>query len=166
MTATAQKRKLSFSRLLGVLCVMVLGIVYFPMTALFCGCLLPAFVAALVDNKPDKTAGLTVGILNLAGTVPAGLALYDRGGRIGDALALLTTPQTLLLAYGAAAVGWVIYLHVPGLVSGMMAGRGEKRRVEIDRRQQELVRKWGSRIAGEAAALSQPPRQTEEPEEG
>lgn len=149
-----KKPKISASVRAAIFCLLVLGVMYFPMTVLFCGCMLPAFVAALVDNKPDKTAGITVGAMNLAGTVPAWLELFSRGGRIEDALSMLLMPKTLLLAYGAAALGWIIYLQVPDLVSGMLVKRNQKRLGDIDRRQQELIRKWGARIAGEAQATS------------
>lgn len=151
-TKKAQPKKMPFSLRVAIFCLMVLAVVYFPTTVLFCGCMLPAFVAALVDNKPDKTAGMTVGALNLAGTVPAWLDLWSMGGRIEHAVALLLQPQTLLLAYAAAAFGWVIYLQVPGLVSGVLVKRGQKRLVDIDQRQQELLRKWGPQIAADVQA--------------
>lgn len=150
----SKKPKISAPLRASIFILLILGVMYFPMTVLFCGCMLPAFVAALVDNKPDKTAGITVGAMNLAGTVPAWLDLMSRGGQIDYALSLLMMPKTLLMAYGAAALGWVIYLQVPGLVSGVLVKRNQRRLAEIDRRQQELVRKWGSRIAGEAQAAA------------
>jgi hypothetical protein len=146
----SKKSKLSGTLATALFCLAVLGVMYFPLTVLFCGCMLPAFVAALVDNKPDRTAGVTVGTMNLAGTVPAWLELFSRGGQVEDAVAMLLMPQTLLVAYVAAAIGWMFYLQVPVLVSGVMVKRNQRRLVEIDRRQQELVRKWGTRIAGEA----------------
>jgi hypothetical protein len=148
--------KTPFSVRVSVFCLLVTAVVFFPMTALFCGCMLPAFVAALVDNKPDRTAGLTVGAMNFAGTLPAWLALWQMGGEIGHAMALLLQPKTLLLAYAAAAFGWLIYFQVPGVVSGILVKRGQRRLAEIDGRQQELLRKWGGQIAAELPAEARP----------
>ncbi|MBW7911654.1 MAG: hypothetical protein H3C49_10355 [Alphaproteobacteria bacterium] len=145
----SQPKKMPFSVRVSIFCLMVLAVIYFPTTVLFCGCMLPAFVAALVDNKADKTAGMTVGALNLAGTVPAWLELWQMGGQIEHAVALLLQPRTLLLAYAAAAFGWVIYLQVPNMVSGVLVKRGQKRLMEIEKRQQELARKWGPQIAAD-----------------
>ncbi|MFN7114808.1 MAG: hypothetical protein ACK4PK_10680 [Alphaproteobacteria bacterium] len=144
------QQRMPFSVRMAIFCLMVTAAIFYPTTVLFCGCMLPAFVAALIDNKPDKTAGLTVAAMNLAGTMPALLDLWQMGGRIDHALALLLQPQTLLLAYVAAACGWMIYFQVPGVVSGILVKRGQKRLAEIDRRQQELARKWGPQIAAEA----------------
>ena len=132
-----------------IFCVLVVAMVFFPTTVLFCGCMLPAFVAALVDTQGQKTAGVTVGAMNLAGTLPAGLALWGSGGRIEHAIALLLQPQTLLVAYVAAAFGWALYFYIPPIVAGMMVRRNEKRLKDIEKRQQELVRKWGAGIAGQ-----------------
>lgn len=148
----AQKKtsaKMPFSLRLGIFAVLIMAVVFFPSTVLFCGCMLPAFVAALVDNKSDKTAGMTVGAMNFAGTVPAWLMLWSMGGKIDHAITLLLQPKTLLMAYAAAALGWVIYFQVPGMVSGILAKRGETRLAEIDRRQRELARKWGPQIAAD-----------------
>ncbi|MDY0009526.1 MAG: hypothetical protein RBS08_07465 [Bdellovibrionales bacterium] len=151
----AQKKtsaKMPFSLRLSIFALLILAVVFFPSTVLFCGCMLPAFVAALVDNKPDKTAGLTVGALNFAGTVPAWLTLWSMGGKIDHAITLLLQPKTLLLAYAAAVLGWVLYFQVPGMVSGILAKRGETRLADIDRRQRELARKWGPQIAADMNA--------------
>lgn len=151
-----KNQKMPFSVRVAIFCLMVTAVVFFPTTVLFCGCMLPAFVAALVDNKADKTAGMTVGAMNFAGTLPAWLELWEMGGRIDHAIALLLQPKTLLLAYAAAAFGWMIYFQVPGLVSGILAKRGQKRLAEIDQRQQELVRKWGARISAEPSVTPRP----------
>lgn len=149
-------RRMPFSVRVSIFCLMVTAVLFFPTTVLFCGCMLPAFVAALVDNKPDRTAGMTVAGMNIAGTVPALLDLWQMGGRIDHAIALLLQPQTLLLAYAAAVCGWMIYFQVPGVVSGVLVKRGQKRLADIDRRQQELARKWGPQIAAEVAPPAKP----------
>jgi hypothetical protein len=159
MAGAAKKettQKMPFSVRVAIFCLMVTAVVFFPTTVLFCGCMLPAFVAALVDSKADKTAGTTVGAMNFAGTLPAWLELWEMGERIDHSIALLLQPKTLLLAYAAAAFGWLIYFQVPGMVSGVLAKRGQKRLAEIDQHQQELLRKWGPRIAADPASMARP----------
>lgn len=151
-TEKKQAGKSAMPKRAAIACLVLLGVIYFPTAMLLCGCMLPAFVAALVDNKADKTAGLTVGAVNLAGTIPACLELWANGGGINEALALLLQPRTLLLAYAAAAFGWMLYLQVPGLVSGILVKRSQQRVADIDRRLQELQRKWGAQIAAEVQA--------------
>lgn len=142
-----KKRKTPLSVRIGLFLMLVVAVVFLPATVVFMVCMLPTFVAALVDRHPQKTMWITIGALNLAGTVPAWYALWDRGSDIKDALAVVSDAGTLLMAYGAAAGGWMIHQNITPLVASMMVRRSEGRLREIDRRQKELLRKWGEDIA-------------------
>ncbi len=140
------KRKVPFSVKFAIFCVLVTAALFFPTTVLFCGCMVPTFVAVIVDPHPAKTAWITVGCMNFAGTIPAWFMLWSNGQRIDEAFMLLTQASTLILAYGGAAVGWVIYNNVTPLVGGLMVARNEKRLKDIEKRQKELTRKWGDDV--------------------
>lgn len=148
MPTQATKNKLPLSVRMSIFCLMVLAAVFFPTTVLFCGCMLPSFVAALVDSGRQKTAGITVGAMNLAGTVPAWLELWQMGAGIEHAIALLLQPRVLLMAYVSAALGWALYFYIPPLVSGMLVRKAEKRLKDIEKRQSELLRKFGDQVKG------------------
>lgn len=122
--AAKQPSKTPFSVRVSIFCLMLAGVVFFPTTVLFYGCMLPTFVAAIVDRHPQKTAGMTIGALNLAGSVPAWLELWQRGNGIDHAIALLLQPHTLLMAYAAAVLGWGLYFYIPSLVSSVMVRKG------------------------------------------
>jgi len=126
---------------------MVTGVIFLPTTAVLAVCMAPALVAALVDRNEPKTAWITVGAMNLTGALPAVFALWETGGRhLSDSLQVVSKPSVLLLAYGCAAIGWVIYNNVTPLVAGLVAGRNEKRLRDIGRRQKEIIRKWGEEV--------------------
>lgn len=145
----AKKEKMGFSVKFAIFCLMLAAGVFFPVTVLLCGCMLPTFVAALVDNNRQKTAGMTVGAMNLAGTIPAALQLIQAGATLDNALALLLDPKTLMIAYIAGLVGWIMYYQVPPLVAQMLARRSERRLKQIEKQHLELVRKWGPAVTGE-----------------
>lgn len=126
---------------------LVTAFVFLPSTIIFVVCMIPSFVAALVDSHPQKTAWLTVGATNLAGTLPAIMALWGLGHTLDAALDVVSRPQVLLTAYGGAAVGWALYNGVTPFVGGIVVARNERRVREIERRQKELVRKWGEDVA-------------------
>jgi len=147
----ASPKKTPFSVRLAVLCLILVAVVFFPMTVLFCGCMLPSFVAAIVDRHPQKTAGITIGALNLAGTVPAWLELVRLGAGIEHAITLLLQPRILLMAYAAAALGWALYFYIPPLIAAMLVRKAEKRLKEIEKRQAELTRKFGAAVTGAEA---------------
>lgn len=121
--------------------------VFLPTTLLFCGCLIPTFVAALIDNAQPRTAWLTVGCMNFAGTVPAWMTLLENGHRIDQSFELLMQASTLILAYGAAGVGWLIYFNITPFVAGILVMRNEKRLKDIEKRQASLVSKWGRDVS-------------------
>ncbi|MBI1216347.1 MAG: hypothetical protein GC185_11105 [Alphaproteobacteria bacterium] len=148
MAATEKKSKMPFSVRFALFCLMVAGALVFPTTLLLCTCLVPTFVAAVVDPHPQKTAWVTVGCMNFTGTVPAWFDLWSKGNDLHQSLALLMDTHTYLISYGAALAGWVLYHNVTPFVAGMMVMKSEKRLKDIDKRQRELIRKWGTDVSG------------------
>jgi hypothetical protein len=143
-----ERKKTPFSVKFAIFTLMVTACVFFPTTVLFCGCLIPTFVAALVDPYPQKTTWITVGCMNFAGTVPAWFSLWDSGQTLMGALELLMQPRTLLMAYGGAGIGWIIYYNVTPFVARLIVMKNEKRLKDIEKRQKDLVRKWGDGVSG------------------
>ena len=141
------KRKAAWSVRLSVFMLLVCALVFASSTMVFVVCMLPTLVAAVIDKNPQKTLWLTIGAVNLAGTVPAWFALWDLGAHMSDALSVLSNPRILLIAYGAAAAGWVIHMNVTPLVAALLVRRNEGRIKDIEKRQKELTRKWGPEIA-------------------
>src|SRR5690606_22196278 len=105
------KPKTPFMVKFSFLMVFVLLALFYPSTVLFCGGMMPTLVAAIVDNKKQKTAWITVGAMNFAGFLPVWWKLWERGHTIDQSFFLLMDANNLLLMYGAAAVGWFLYLQ-------------------------------------------------------
>ena len=142
-----EKGKSSFSVRFAFFMLFVTAVVFLPTTILFSICLIPTLVAAIIDNQPQKTIWLTVGAMNMAGTVPNWFTLWDMGHTIPAAFQLIAQPMTIILSYGGAAAGWLIHLNVTPLVAKMILARNEARLREIDRIQKNLVKKWGDEVA-------------------
>ena len=147
--AKAANKKTPFSVKFSIFMLLVTAGVFFPSTVILCAGMLPTFVAAIVDDSQKKTAWVTVGVLNFSGVLPVWLELFERGHRIDVAINLMLDPQSLLMCYGAAMVGYVIYHQLPYFITGIVAKRGEKRLKDIDKRKKELARKWGAEVSGE-----------------
>jgi hypothetical protein len=137
---------------LALVILLLLGAFFMPTSLILCICMLPTGVAVIVDYRPQKTAWVTVGAVNFAGVVPAWFSLWERGHTVGSAIELLAMPETMMTAYGAALVGWLIYHQVPYIVTALMAHKADNRLKDIEKRQKELIRKWGMEVAGEQAA--------------
>ena len=126
----------------------VTALVFLPTTIVFSISMIPTLVAAVIDSHRQKTAWLTVGALNLAGTVPILFNLWDNGHTIPAAFSLISNPVSLMVAYGASAVGWMIYYNVTPLVATFVLSKNERRLREIDKIQKELIKKWGEGVTG------------------
>ncbi len=137
---------LPFSVKLAFMGLLVVAIVFLPSTVLIGTCLIPSFVAVIIDRQPQKTLWLTVGAMNLAGTIPAWMNLWQAGHQMDQALAMVSNPQTLVMAYGGAGIGWVLHYNITPIVAGGLARRSAKRLKDIEKRQKELVRKWGQDV--------------------
>jgi hypothetical protein len=134
--------------------VLVTAVIFLPTTIVWSICLLPTLVAAIIDNHPQKTAWLTVGAMNVAGTIPVWFQMLDAGqysmldaGRaIPAAFQLISQPMTVIISYGGAAIGWIIYYKVTPLVAAIVQSKNERRLRDIDKRQKTLVKKWGDGV--------------------
>lgn len=134
--------------------VFVTAAIFLPTTIIWSICMLPTLVAAVIDNHPQKTAWLTVGAMNTAGTVPVWLSLLDSGqysmldaGRaIPATFQLIVQPMSIIVPYGGAAIGWFIYYKVTPLVAAIVQTKNERRLRDIEKRQKALVKKWGEGV--------------------
>jgi hypothetical protein len=142
-----KKRKGSFKAKFSMFCLLLLAAIFFPSTILLGTCMIPTFIAFLTDSYRQKTAGVTVGALNLAASIPAWLDLWKSGHQVDNAINIVTRSETLLYAYSGAAAGWFILLNVPRVISGVAVRKSEKRLKDIEKRRQELARKWGPEVA-------------------
>jgi hypothetical protein len=146
MMADAKKKKTPFAFKMLIVMMIVLAGIFLPTTIVMAVCLLPSFVAAMIDRQPQKTAWLTVGAMNLAGAMPAWLMLWEKGHKIMDAVQVITAPVPLIIAYGGAAAGWMVYHNVTPFVASIVVGKNERRLKDIEKRQKELIRKWGEDV--------------------
>ena len=120
-----------------------------PTTVIMVPGLLPTMVAYIIDRDPDKTAPLTVGALNLCGTLPFAMDLWLHQHTLPAALHLLGDPLTWLVMYGAAAVGWAFYYLIPPIVTNVEVMRSEARIESLQRTKREMVAEWGPEVGAE-----------------
>ena len=134
--------------LLIVLIVVVTGALAFPsFIILACG-MVPALVAALIDDKPGRHVSYCVIAASLAGIAPVLSALWAGGKTAAVAMLLLGDVYVWLGMYSAAALGWsMIWLFaiIAEVVLSMMATRRVR---GLTRSRQKIVAEWGADVAG------------------
>lgn len=128
---------------------MAMGIVFLPTTFMLAIGMLPTLVAALVDRAKRKSKAITVGAMNLAGTVPFVLDLWRGGNNFEASFEIIADPQAIIVIYSAAGIGYLIDWAMTGMVAGVLVQRGHARKKVIVKRQEELVARWGEEVTGE-----------------
>lgn len=111
---------------------------------------MPTIAALVIDPTPDKIKTMAVGAMNLAGVFPFVLQLWMGGEaqNIENAFQIVAQPETLITMYGTAAVGYIIFYTVSGIVSTLLLQQGKSRLEEVRKRMIELERKWGREVTG------------------
>ncbi|MGH1398069.1 MAG: hypothetical protein ACRBCT_02535 [Alphaproteobacteria bacterium] len=113
--------------------------------------MLPTIVAVFVDTTPRKSKVLAVGAMNLAGCFPFLLELWTGGNDFERAFRLVTDPKAIIVMYAAAAAGYVISWALTGAVAAFLVQKAKMRLSAIEKRQKELVERWGKDVSGEVA---------------
>lgn len=107
---------------------------------------LPTIVAFVVDRHARHYLSRCVGFLNLAGIAPYLIKIWMHHTVIA-AMQMLTDPFVWLVMYGAAAVGWVIYLSAPSIAWLQVELTGSHRIMILKARQRRLIEEWGEEVA-------------------
>ncbi len=109
----------------------------------------PTIVAYMVDKSREKYLAITVGLLNICGTLPALAGLWQEGQSYDAAFDISASPFYWLMSYGAAAIGWVIYLGLPPILGHYYGITSQARLHNHQSKQQILVESWGEEVRGE-----------------
>ncbi len=121
--------------------------VLLPSLLVLAVCLLPTLAAYVADRYRDKSLAVTVGLMNLCGALPVLAELWSRGQTMGAAGEVLADVFLWLLAYGAAGVGWLLFMMMPPVVTAYYSLTGTNRIHELRQRQERLLELWGPEVA-------------------
>jgi hypothetical protein len=112
--------------------------------------IVPTLAARITDITPGRYATRCVGALNLAGIAPFLRNLWAGDNTLPAALHMISDPYTWLIAYGAAAIGWLLFMSVPNAVAMFKSIENEIMIKRLRARQEELVAEWGPGIVTRA----------------
>ena len=114
---------------------------------LFIG-LMPMFVAFFVDRSENKTKAVTVGAMNLAGCMPFLMELWTTEPTMAKAFSIVLDPMAIIVMYSAAGVGYIIDWALTLIIANLLYQRGVSRKKAIEKRQEELIERWGEEVSG------------------
>lgn len=134
-------------RNMGLIIIAVPLIFLFMPTVLFLAfAMLPTFVAIVVDKGTKRYGGITVGGLNFAGAAPYVLEMWMGTHDVAMALTLLSDIFALMLIYGCAAFGWVLFTGTPSMVTAFMSMTSTRRLAAMRSKQKQLIEEWGPEV--------------------
>lgn len=126
--------------------------VLLPTTIVLGILMLPTLAAYIAGRGRVPMLGATVGLLNVAGSVPALVELWSLGHSLSAAGEVLGEPLLWFGPYLAAAFGWLVFLSMPPFVQRYYETVTAHRLKALREHQERLREEWGDVVAGEEAA--------------
>jgi hypothetical protein len=118
-----------------------------PTVVLLFFTMLPTLVAWATEKGPNKYAFLCVGGVNFAGLFPYLFSLWFGVHTLDEAFRMLTDPIMLLVTYGCACIGWLIYAAMPPMVASYLSYTSQRRVGNLKAAQKKLIDEWGDDVA-------------------
>ena len=108
--------------------------------------MVPTIVAYLIDATRKKYATRTVGYMNFTGCIIISIDMWTGDSSLDTAIDIISDPLNLLLVYGIAAFGWVIYFGTLPVVGVYLAITNDVRLKTQKTRQEDIVKEWGDGV--------------------
>lgn len=150
------KAKSNFAFIFASMFLAIVAVMMLPTTIIILVGMIPSVVAYFVDTSRQRTLGPTVLYMNFAGVLPVLLKLWKQTPNMNNATELLMDPFMLLLMLAPAGFGWILFIFIPPLVSGILRKRAEMRMTTLENDQKKLVEEWGPEVMGTQAKLIKP----------
>lgn len=128
--------------------VVVLAAAFLPVSTVLAVGMLPTFVAFFTDPTREKTRAFTIGLLNFIPCFHFCMQVALDTPTMDGALAVLTDPINIVIMFAGGAAGYFFDWTFAGISNVIMTGRARQRLEGIDKRQEELVRRWGKEVTG------------------
>lgn len=128
--------------------VTVLAVTALPLCILLLSGLVPTMAATVVDRYRARYLTRAVGFMNLAGLTPLIVQLWSNGLTMETVADILSRPVNWLTMYGAAGIGWVLFLGMPSLARVYVDIRADQLQRDLRARADHLVEVWGEEVSG------------------
>jgi hypothetical protein len=107
------------------------------------GLLAPGLVALRLDQEPGRPVARTVLTCGLAGCVHPVIMLWNLGQSFQAALAIVTDPKTICIAWSAAGAGWLLTQIVPLGVRVALEAVALGRSTRLRAMRSRIAEAWG-----------------------
>ncbi len=149
---TRQRRKSAFGIKTVLYMFVFFGIIIsaLPTAMVLAVGLVPTVVALIVDLTPGRYLARCVLGLNIAGIAPFMHNLWSGGNDMVTAVGIVTDAVAWLVIYGAAAIGWMLFMGFPGAVAVFQTLNAKRSIYVLQEKQKSLLEEWGDSIRSPA----------------
>jgi len=109
--------------------------------------LLPSIVAWIIDRTEQKYATACVLGMNFSGLFPFLLEIWFKNHTLDAATRIMTDVFDLMVIYGSAAFGWMLYIALPPVVTTFLSVMSENRVAILKQNQANIIEEWGGDVA-------------------
>lgn len=144
------KRKGSFSTALSRIVLLILMMpviiaIHPTIVFLFFG-MLPTIIAFFLERNKFQYKWLCIGGFNISGVFYYLLKMWYGSHSIGEVFFILLDVKALILMYGSACFGILVYIIVPVIIGTITQLVTYKRISYLKNAQQKLIENWGEEI--------------------
>ncbi|WP_282606723.1 hypothetical protein [Pelagibius sp. Alg239-R121] len=133
--------------------------VLMPTCMLLVVLMVPTMVVFIVDGTPGRKFVVTVGMMNLAGSIPAIAELWSQGQTFQASFDGMSDIFSWASALMASGLGWLIYWIMPPIISNFQGVASKTQVLGLRAKQKKLIATWGDEVA---AVTAEPYRESEE----
>jgi hypothetical protein len=105
--------------------------------------LAPGLLALLIDDRPSKPVARTMLLFGMAGSVAPLVQLWQLGHSVEAAVGVVLHGQTVLTAWMAGGIGWLLTEVAPLIVGMVLSVRMRDNRKKMISTRAELAEEWG-----------------------
>lgn len=109
--------------------------------------MLPSIVAWVIDRSEGKYATFCVSGLNFSGLFPFLMDVWFINHSTDTAIRILTDVFNLVIIYGSAAFGWLLYIAVPPVITTFLSVMSQHRMTILKTTQNNIIEEWGEKVA-------------------
>lgn len=129
-----------------VIGLMTLAYISLPTVVLIFFGLMPSIVALVIDRTEGRYATFCVLGMNFSGLFPFLTDVWFQVHTTDMAIRTMTNVFNLLIIYGSAGFGWVLYMALPPVITTFLSAMSQRRVAELREKQAQIIEEWGESV--------------------
>ncbi len=129
-----------------VIGLVTLAIISLPTMLLIFFGLMPSIVALVIDRTEGRSATFCVLGMNLSGLFPFLTDVWFQVHTTDMAIRIMTNVFNLLIIYGSAGFGWMLYMALPPVITTFLSAMSQRRVAVLRENQAKIIEEWGESV--------------------